>query len=167
MNNKPKNYAFIDGNNLNLGVKSMGWKLDYARYRRYLKEKYKVEIAYIFLGYVANYQSLYSSLQKYGYVLVFKPTIPDNDGNVKGNIDANLVLQAMIDLNNYDKALIVTSDGDFYCLVEYLYENNKLEKVISPYRDKCSSVLRKSSKDKIVFMDNLRNKLEYKRKSSA
>jgi uncharacterized LabA/DUF88 family protein len=167
MDDKFKNYAFIDGNNLNLGMKGLGWKLDYARFRRYLKEKYKVKTAYIFLGYVASFQPLYSSLQKYGYVLIFKPTIPDGDGNVKGNIDANLVLQAMIDFAKYDKALIVTSDGDFYCLVDHLIENQKLEKVISSHIKNCSSLLRKSAKGKIVFMDSLRKKLEFKRKNAA
>lgn len=167
MDKQLKNYAFIDGNNLNLGVKSLGWKLDYLKFRRYLKEKYHIEVAYIFLGYIASFQPLYSSLQKYGYVLVFKPTIPDDNGDIKGNIDANLVLQTMIDFPKYNDALIVTSDGDFYCLIDHLLENQKLEKVISPYRDKCSSLLRKSAKGKIVFMENLKQKLEYKRKSSA
>lgn len=160
---KENNYAFIDSNNLNLGVQSLGWKLDFKRFRRYLKEKYRVKTAYLFIGYIPANQPLYSSLQKSGYVLIFKPTIPDQDGNLKGNVDANLVLQAMIDYKNYDRAIIITSDGDFYCLVEYLYQNNKLEKVISPYTKNCSVLLKKSAKEKIVFMDNLKKKLKYKR----
>ena len=110
---------------------------------------------------------LYASLQKMGYILVFKPTIPDKEGNIKGNIDADLVLQAMIDYPKYDKVIIVTSDGDFYSLVKYLYDNGKLKFVMSPYIKTCSVLLRKSAKEKIVFMDNLRKKLEYKRKSTA
>jgi uncharacterized LabA/DUF88 family protein len=104
-------------------------------------------------------QPLYSDLQKAGYVLVFKPTIPDGDGNVKGNIDADLVLQAMIDFSNYDKAVIVTSDGDFYSLVKHLYQCNKLRFVMSPYIKTCSTLLKKEAKEKIVFMSNLRGKL--------
>lgn len=161
MKKQENNYAFIDGNNLNLGIKSMGWKLDFCKFRRYLKEKYKIKIAYIFLGFVAGNQSLYSSLQGAGFILSFKPTVPDKDGNVKGNIDANLVLQAMIDYKKYDKAIIITSDGDFYCLAQYLYEKDKLLKVMSPYVKTCSSLLRRAAKEKIVFMDNLRKKLEY------
>ena len=100
------NFAFIDGQNLNLGIKSLGWKLDYSRFRKYLSEKYSVSTAYYFVGYVAGNQPLYSELQKAGYILVFKPTIPDGDGKIKGNIDADLVLQAMVDFANYDKAII-------------------------------------------------------------
>jgi len=156
------NFAFIDGQNLNLGIKSLGWKLNYNRFRKYLAEKYSVSTAYYFVGYVAGNQPLYSELQKAGYVLVFKPTIPDGDGNIKGNIDADLVLQAMIDFVNYDKAIIATSDGDFYSLVKYLYKNNKLKFVMSPYVKTCSSLLKIEAKEKIVFMDNLKKKIEYK-----
>ena len=38
-----KTYAFIDSQNLNLGVRSQGWKLDFERFRVFLKDKYKVE----------------------------------------------------------------------------------------------------------------------------
>lgn len=155
-------YAYIDSNNLNLGIKALGWKFDFQRFRIYLREKYNVSVAYLFIGYVPTQQDLYSSLQKTGYVLIFKPTLPDRDGNVKGNIDADLVLQAMIDYKKYDKAIVVTSDGDFYSLVKYLYEQNKLLFVMSPYVRTCSALLKKAAKEKIVFMDNLRKKLEYK-----
>jgi hypothetical protein len=41
-----KNYAFIDGNNLHLGAKDSGWKVDYKRFRVFLKDKYRVAKAY-------------------------------------------------------------------------------------------------------------------------
>jgi len=118
---------------------------------------------YNFIGYISGNQDLYLFLQKAGYVLMFKPTIPDDDGNVKGNIDTDLVLQAMIDYHKYDKAVIVSSDGDFYSLVNYLYKKNKLEYVISPYKATCSSLLKKSAKEKIVFIDNLQKKLRFRK----
>lgn len=157
-------YAYIDGNNLNLGIKSLGWKLDFQRFRKYLREKYRVSVAYLFIGYKQTNQDLYSSLQKAGFVLVFKPTLPDKDGNIKGNVDADLVLQVMIDYkdSNFDKALILTSDGDFYSLVKYLYEHNRLLAVMSPYVKTCSALLKKSARERIIFMDNLRKKIEYK-----
>ena len=123
--------------------------------------------AYIFIGFVAGNQELYDKLQEAGFFLKFKPTIPDENGKIKGNIDADLVLQAMIDYQNFDKAVIVSSDGDFYSLVKYLYEQGKLEKVLSPYVKTCSVLLKKSAKEKIVFMDNLRVKLEYVKKNTA
>ena len=164
MNKKENNYAFIDSQNLYLGVQSLGWKLDYGRFRVYLKEKYNISVAYLFIGYIPENQDLYSSLQAVGYVLVFKPTLPNRNGEVKGNVDADLVLQAMIDYSKYNKAVIVTSDGDFYSLIKYLYKNDKLERVISPYIKTCSVLLKITAKEKIIFMENLQKKLEYKEK---
>ncbi len=164
MKKQENNFAFIDSQNLNLGIQSLGWKLDYRRFRIYLKEKYKVSTVYLFIGYIPANQDLYSSLQRDGYVLIFKPTLPDKNGEVKGNVDADLVLQVMVDYKKYDKAVIVTSDGDFYSLVKHLYKNNKLNCVISPYIRTCSVLLKKTAKEKIFFMANLRKKLEYKEK---
>lgn len=157
----PKNYAFIDAQNVHLGIKSLGWKLDWQKFRVYLKEKYKVETAYLFVGFLDSNQNLYSTLQKAGFILIFKPIVLNSEMEVKGNCDADLVLHTILEINNYDKAIIVTSDGDFYSLVRYLYENNKLLFVLSPYVKTCSKLLRKEAKEKIYSMDNLRKKLEY------
>ena len=86
----------------------------------------------------------------------------DNKGKPKGNVDADLVLQTMIDYDEYHKAVIMTSDGDFHSLIDYLYRNKKLRIVLAPNKDKCSIFLQKSAKERIVFMNNLRKKLEYK-----
>ena len=157
-----KNYAFIDSQNVNLGVQELNWRLDWRRFRIYLKEKYGVAKAYMFIGYLSKNKHLYRALQEYGYILIFKPILMDQSGKVKGNVDADLVLKAMIEFNNYDRAIIATSDGDFYCLVDYLYRQNKLKKVVSPCRRYCSILLQKNAKEQIVYLDNLRKKLEYK-----
>ena len=154
------NYAFIDGQNLNLSIQHLGWKLDFRKFRVYLSEKYGVGTAYYFLGFVEGNSNLYTSLQKDGYILVFKPTLTLPNGKVKGNIDAELVLHAMIQYENYDRALIVTGDGDFYCLVDYLRKNNKLLKLMIPNKYAFSSLFRKIMPH-IAFMNDLRSKLEY------
>jgi len=160
--NKQSNYAFIDSQNLNLSIREIGWTLNFKRFRIYLADKYGVSKAFIFIGFVPTNQTLYTSLQEDGYVLIFKPTLQLPDGRVKGNIDAELVLHAMIELPNYEKAIIVTGDGDFYCLVEYLLRQKKLQKLIIPNQNKYSSLLRKFNND-IVFMNNLKDKLEYRK----
>lgn len=90
------NYAFIDSQNVNLAIRSLGWKLDYQRFRVYLAEKYAVKKAFLFIGYVERNNSLYTSLQDAGFLCIFKPTLVYKDGTTKGNCDAELVLQAMI-----------------------------------------------------------------------
>ncbi|MFA6974645.1 MAG: NYN domain-containing protein [Candidatus Paceibacterota bacterium] len=161
------NYAFIDSQNLNLGIQKLGWKIDYRKLRIYLKEKYGVTKAYIFIGFVALNQGLYDKLQEADFLLKFKPTIPDGEGKIKGNIDADLVLNAILEKDHYDRAVIISSDGDFYSLVAYLYEHSKLETVLSPDKKECSSLLKQTAKERIRFMDNLRGKLEYKKKNTA
>lgn len=167
MKQRENNYAFIDSQNLNLGIQKLGWKLDYRKFRVYLKEKYSVEKAYVFIGFVALNQRLYDRLQESGFVLRFKPTIPDTHGKIKGNVDADLVLRAVLEIDQYDKAVIVSSDGDFYSLVQHLYGINKLKAALSPDMEHCSSLLKQTAKDKIRFMSDLRDKLEYKKKSTA
>ena len=161
MKDKQNIYAFIDSQNLNLSIRDQGWVLDFKRFRKYLEDKYKVEKAFIFIGYVATNESLYTSLQKDGHILIFKPTLYLKDGRVKGNVDAELVFQVMIKYSNYSKAIIVTGDGDFYCLVDYLKKQNKLGRLMVPNRFKYSSLLRKFVPE-IVFMNNLKGKLEYR-----
>src|SRR6266567_2181425 len=120
-----KTFAFIDSQNFNLGVQSQGWKLDWRKFRQYLHNKYGVTKAYLFIGQVAGNESLYTFLQESDYVLIFKPTLYRHEGDktiIKGNVDAELVLHAMIQYKSYDKAIIVTGDGDFHCLIEYLEE---------------------------------------------
>jgi uncharacterized LabA/DUF88 family protein len=161
---RSKTYAFIDSQNLNLGAKSAGWTLDFAKFRLYLKNKYGVEKAYLFIGQMTGQESLYDRLQGMGYHLIFKPTTEykvDGKVVVKGNVDAELVLYAAAKvIDQYNKAIIVSGDGDFYCLVEYLKENEKLLHVMVP-NDKFSKLLRKYTKN-IVRINQLRQKLEYR-----
>lgn len=155
------NYAFIDSQNLNLSIKRLGWKLDFGRFRVYLKEKYGVEKAYLFIGFVEQYGDLYRSLQEKGYILVFKPTLKYKDGKTKGNCDAELVLQAMVDFNSYKKAVLVTGDGDFYCLVRYFVQKDKLEKLLIPDQERYSALLKSFPSQYMAFVSDLREKLEY------
>lgn len=159
---REKVFVFIDSQNLNLGIKDQGWNLDFARFYHYLKDKFKVDQVYLFIGLVPKNQSLYTFLQKAGFILVFKPVMELADGRIKGNVDAELVLHTMIEYHNYDKAIIVTGDGDFFCLVEYLNKQDKLLKLLVPNAKKYSKLLKSIAVSKIDFMNNLRSKLEKK-----
>src|SRR3989339_1956083 len=95
-----KNYAFIDSQNLNLGVLSQGWKLDFKKFRKLLKDKYFVAKAFLFIGFIPKNKNLYSRLERDGYLLVFKPVLESKikgQIKIKGNVDAELVLHTMIE----------------------------------------------------------------------
>ncbi len=160
MSQEKKNYAFIDSQNLNLAIRDQGWQLDFKRFRVYLREKYQVEKAFLFIGYIEGNNNLYVSLQDAGFVCIFKPTLKYKDGTTKGNCDAELVLWTMIEYPNYDQAIIVTGDGDFYCLVQYLLEQEKLKVVLIPNRFKYSALLKvRDFRPFLRFMNDLKERL--------
>lgn len=165
MKQKQSNFAFIDSQNVNLSIQELGWRLDFRRFRVYLKEKYGVAKAFLFIGFIEGNNDLYIHLQEAGFICIFKPTLKYREGKTKGNCDAELVLQAMIELRNYDKALIITGDGDFYCLVKHLLGEGKLEALIVPNQFKYSALLKlKEFGPYVRYMNELRAKLEYKKK---
>jgi uncharacterized LabA/DUF88 family protein len=166
-------YAFIDSQNLRLSVLTdlfdkrtnkliyKGWRLDYRRFYQYLKDKYHVTKVFLFIGYVPGNEALYTSLQKSGYLLIFKPTIPIMTGEkkLKGNVDAELVLHTMIEYPNYHKAIIIAGDGDYHCLIEYLEQHKKLERILIPNRHSYSSLLKRFN-SYFAYVSDLKNKLE-------
>lgn len=147
---KPNNYAFIDNQNLNLGVRKLGWKMDWRKFRKYLEEKHGVTKAFMFIGHMPEHEDMYMKLHEAGYLIVLKPTFDmtkaikpedvqklaeektEDKKVIKGNVDAELVLWAVKEMKNYQKAVIVSGDGDFYSLVEYLDQQNKLHKILAP-----------------------------------
>ena len=143
---KENNFAYIDAANLHSGVNELGWELDYKRLRIWLREKYAVQIAYIFIGMIPKYKDLYKYLQESGYTVVFKEVVYDGKGKPKGNCDADLVLQATRDAyeNKFNKAIIISSDGDYASLVKFLLEKDKIFSILSPgVKDKCSILLKR------------------------
>ncbi len=155
------NFVFIDSQNLIMGLKALGWRLDYRRFKIYLKEKYRAEDVFMFMGYLKRHEGMYKILKEIGYKLIFKPVTFDREGRIKGNCDADLVLQVMIQYDYFEKALIVSSDGDFYSLVEYLQAKGKLLSVLSTRKEFCSKLIKRVCKGKIDYLDQLGRKLAY------
>jgi uncharacterized LabA/DUF88 family protein len=182
------NYAFIDSQNLNLGSQRMGWKVDWRKFRRYLADKHGVTKAYMFIGYMSDNEQLYEYMHELGFLVVLKPTIDvsnskeakekaqaqaaqdkengketdDKDKDkpqIKGNVDAELVLYAMKEMPHYHQALIVSGDGDFFSLAEYLEEQGKLAYILTP-NWQYSSLL-KPFEEKIIRLDKMRRQLSY------
>ncbi len=161
------NYAFIDGQNLNMNIRNQGWILDYKKFIIYLKEKYGIKKAFIFIGFVESNKKLYDFLSRVGYVCIFKPTLEYKDGTTKGNCDAEVVLQTMLEINNFYKAVLVTGDGDFFCIAKHLIEKNKLQSILIPNKFKFSALLKfRQLRPFLRYMNDLRQKLEYKKEKA-
>ena len=106
MISRENNFAFLDSQNLNLGIRAQDWELDFARFRVYLKDKHYISKAFLFIGYMKGNEALYKHLQESGYICIFKPTLELPDGEVKGNVDAELVLHTMIHINTEEGLMV-------------------------------------------------------------
>lgn len=178
---QPRVFAFIDSQNLNIGVQKSGWKMDWRKFRKFLADKYGVTKAFMFIGYVPENEDLYEQMHQAGYAVVLKPTFdltrpqpemlevmhedlnqksePEDKKPIKGNIDAELVLWAMKEMSNYEKAIIVSGDGDFYCLVEYLDQKGRLLHLLAPSQH--YSNLYNRYEQYVVRLDQYRRELAY------
>ena len=168
MKNKSNNFAYIDGANLYRGVEGLGWKLDYRRLRVWLSEKYGIKNAYIFIGLIPKYKELYKYLQECGFTLIFKEVVYDGDGKPKGNCDADLVLQATRDAyeNKFDKAIIVSSDGDYASLIKFLKERGKLKAILSPHIQNLCSILLKRTGVPIAYLNDQKRILQIQKEKA-
>lgn len=153
-----KTNVYIDGNNLYRSAKELGFNIDYKRLRGWLSQKYNTHNIYLFIGLVPERVKFYEYLQSCGYILVFKQTVSVGE-KIKGNCDAELVLKTVSDFytKSFDKCILVTGDGDFGCLVEFLKENKSIEQVVAPDENKCS-ILLKNKNIEITFLNNLYHK---------
>lgn len=159
---KNNTVAYIDAANLYNAIKDLDWKFDYARFRVWLRDKYHVEQAYIFLGLIPKNAHLYTYLNECGFIIEFKDVTYGRDGKVKGNCDADIVVKAMRDAfeNKYEKVVLVSSDGDYASLVSFLIEKEKLETVLSVAPPQKCSILLKRTGAKIAYIQDQRAKLE-------
>ena len=170
------NYAFIDGANLHLTYEYLNWKLDYKKLLNYLRKKLNVDVAYYFIGNTPQYESLYIKLESYGYTVRLKEPSPfvtaeevcPDCGKIitpaleryKADVDSYLTLQVMSDINDFTKAVLITSDGDFDNLVKRLVSRDKLRIVFAPCKAGCSWLLRSVSRGRIAFIDDYRSEVE-------
>ena len=131
-----KNIAFIDAQNLHLWTKSENWKIDFKRLRIYLKDKFRVEEAYLFLWFIDDsYQDMYRKIQKAGFILEFRDHNSNMKWKKKWNVDVDIVFQIMhrlLEEDDFDKIVLITWDGDYIKLVNYLIEKQKLKKILFP-----------------------------------
>ncbi len=151
MESTRNNICYIDGQNLHLGTTTRDpkWHVDLKRFRFYLDRKYSVKTAYYYLGYVQDeeqYQLLYEAIQSAGFILVFRKHNAAMKGTKKGNVDSDIIfsiMKRMYNREDFDKVVLVSGDGDYRMLVDFLVEEKKLEKVLFPKRRFASSLYKR------------------------
>lgn len=167
-----KNYCYIDGQNLHLGTASAEppWKIDLPKFRIYLRDKYKVEKAFYYLGYVQDgikIEQLYESIQNAGFILVFRQHNSAMIGTKKGNVDSDIIFSIMKRIyskDKFDKIILVSGDGDYKMLVDFLIEESKLEKILFPNKKFRSSLYKQIGAPYFAYLDDkdVKKKIAYK-----
>jgi uncharacterized LabA/DUF88 family protein len=185
MKNTTHNIAFVDAQNVHYSTtkcndcaKKLGidlkkfksaqctcgqvWRIDLARFRLYLLEKYKVTEAYYFLGMIQDENTeLYKEVQRAGFIVMFREHNTLAKSLKKGNVDTDIVFEVMkhvIDNRDFNKILLVSGDGDYYKLVEYLIQKNIFLKILFPSKKYASSLYKAFGSE---FYDYLINAKQY------
>lgn len=181
------NIAFIDGQNLYLGttkcspcseklgmeVKDIkltdcscggAWEVNLNRFRVYLKEKYNISEAYYFLGYIQDENDeLYKEIQKAGFIVLFKEHHKLSKSKKKGNVDTDMVFEVMknlLDNTGFNKILLVSGDGDYKKLINYLIGKKKFEKILFPNKKFASSLYKELGGEAFDYLENIKTYIQ-------
>lgn len=163
-----RTYAFIDAANIIYGTRDEGWKVDFKKLFKYLKEKYKCRKIYYFAGRDdknIKQHKFYKKLEKFGYTLVLKLVkfYKQEDGYIvrKANCDVDLTFYAMRDLESFDKIIFLSGDGDFEILLKYFKELNKKIMVIANGR-RTAREIKKLVGESFIDLRSFRQLMEFK-----
>lgn len=177
------NIAFIDGQNLHFGttkcdncaarlkidIKDIkkedctcgyAWEVNLSKFRVYLKENYSVSEAYYCLGYLKDKNgALYTELQKAGFIVLFKEHGPLSKSKKKGNVDTDIIFEVMrnlLDNPDFKKIVLISGDGDYKKLVDYLVSKGKFEKILFPNKKYASSLYKEYGSEAFDYLENLK-----------
>jgi len=103
----------------------------------------------------------YQKLIEFGYTLRLKPvkTYEGEEGTVrKANCDVDLTFDLMRYMSQYDEVVILSGDGDFAPILEYLTKKKKKVSVLAR-GNRTSKEIRKIAGDKFMDFTYLRQKL--------
>jgi len=157
---KPIAYAFIDAQNMHIATSTADWEVSFKKLYTHLKETYGVTKSYMFFGYLERNKRLYEKIEKAGFEVIFQDVTVLPDGSIKGNVDVNLTIYAVCDMRHYEKAVLITADGDFEPLVKFLNRFAKHTTVISPAQNlETSAILRRAAGGNFVSMEQIKDKI--------
>lgn len=131
--------VFVDVQNLYMCVKSVFGhaKINYKALRDFLTRDGALVKMVAFTCYDPENRSqvdFMHALALMGYRIVAKPLKRMPDGNIKASMDMEMALEILTSAPYFDELILVTGDGDFAPLVDYLARMGKIIKVIGPDR---------------------------------
>jgi uncharacterized LabA/DUF88 family protein len=175
METQISNYAFIDGQNLRYSTAKGDnpWTINLKRFRIYLERKYHVSKAYYFIGYhTSQYEEMYRRIQEAGYILVFRKHSGGMISQKKGNVDTDIVfaiMRTVAEREPMGKVVLVSGDGDYYKMVQYLIGKDKFARLLAPNEKYMSSLYKTFEPKYYAFLNrpDVKNKIEYQKNKAG
>ncbi|HEX4774833.1 MAG TPA: NYN domain-containing protein [Candidatus Saccharimonadales bacterium] len=120
----------------------------------------------------SNFEKLYETIQSAGFILVFREHNSAMLGKKKGNVDADIIFSIMKRLytkDEFDKIVLVSGDGEYKMLVDFLIEEGRFEKILFPNRRYRSSLYKSLSHTYFSSLDDpdIKQKIENKKEKGA
>lgn len=157
------NLCFIDGQNLHIGTKleKDSWNINLSKLRKYLFKKYQVKSAYYYLGYSNELNNnLYNQLRNCNFLLIFKEHTYSMYSKKKGNVDSDIIFDTMkkiCEKENFNKIILISGDGDYIKLVDYLIEKDRFKKILFPNKKYASSLYKKLTGKHFDYLINIKH----------
>jgi uncharacterized LabA/DUF88 family protein len=152
---------FIDIQNVQETFERQGKEVRYDALRRYIVTSVKtVEPEFKFIAFIPfkrddeRRQRLIDALSFQGYRVVAKPVRERVDGSVKANMDIEITLEILSMAEYLDHVILITGDGDFVALVDWLSKRGRRITVIGLGKGYTSVELIRSS-DEYYNLDEL------------
>lgn len=157
-----KTFAFIDATNLIYGASREGWKMDFEKLLHYLKTRFGASRVFYYAGLDSENKKqlrFYEKLQEFGYHLRLVPVKIFRDGTKKADVDSRMTFEMMRYLPSYERVVVMTGDGDFYWVLEYVLKmKGKLWIMSFPHRT--ARELKELIKGDFANLNNLRHSLK-------
>ena len=164
---QPETYAFIDASNIIYSAARSGWKVDFEKLAKYLHERFQVQRILYFAGVdTDNLKQLkfYEVLQKFSYELRLIPVKTFSDGSKKADVDSRMTFEMMLHFKKYTKAIIMTGDGDYYWVLEYLLKQKHGQIILISHSKTTARDLKKLFANKATDIETLRKIIAFKEK---
>ena len=122
---------FIDESNVYHSQKTLGWKIDYLKLKKYFDDISTLKVLNLYTSYLDKnilQKERFKKLEKNGYKVVKKQLkfIKNKEGGFikKGNLDIELAIDAYRLRKEYNILVLFSGDSDFEYLLRLLKRDN-------------------------------------------
>lgn len=129
---KGRVYVFIDAANILYSQQTLHWRIDYKKLKEYFEKECDVRAIYFYTGRVGDNHkqgTFLDKLRSLGYQVRAKEVkrikTGRNSYEWKGNLDGELIIDALKNSKDFDTCILMSGDSDFASLVDELKRQGK------------------------------------------